>query len=472
MNVLLVSPPTDSAIKSIIGTTGPPLGLAYLASMVREEHEVRIVDSLAEDLDFSDVVRIMKRFDPDVVGITSTTSMIYDAYRVAEIAKSLNENSFVVMGGPHVTFVPERTLKECRYVDAVVRGEGELTFKELLDRLERGENLKGLPGLSYRNDGGVVNNPPRPLIKNVDDIPMPAYDLLPMERYRAGNSQFGVVMTSRGCPFNCVFCSSSLQFGKRWRGHSVERVIEELSMLRNEYGIREVEFLDDTFTLNRRRAMEIAKAIVREGLDVSWSASSRVDTFSEDVGREMKRAGCHTVYFGIESGSERTLKFIGKGITLDKAKAAVKTAKRVGLRVLGSFVIGFPDETRKDVEKTIRFSKRVGVDFAQFTIATPYPGTRLWAYGLENGLIRTFNWRRYTTLDPVLRLRHFTADGIVRMLRKAYVSFYLRPKVIVQDLIERHGFIFRRTVRALINMLRESKRANEENEKGSAILRV
>ncbi len=471
MRVLLISPPTDSAIKSVIGTTGPPLGLAYLASVVREEHDVKVVDSLAEDLSFGDVVRIMKRFDPDVVGVTSTTSMVYDAYKVAEIAKTLNGNSFVVMGGPHVTFVPERTLKECRYVDAVVRGEGELTFKELLERLEKGKSLKGLLGLSYRNDGSVINNPPRPLIGNVDDVPSPAYDLLPMEKYRAGNSRFGVVMTSRGCPFDCVFCSSSLQFGKRWRGHGVRRVIEELSTLRNEYGIREVEFLDDTFTLNRKRAIEISREIIREGLDISWSASSRVDTFSEEVGREMKKAGCHTVYFGIESGSERTLEFIGKGITLEKAKTAVKIAKKVGLKALGSFVIGFPEETREDVEKTIKFSKRVGVDFAQFTIATPYPGTRLWFYGISRGIIKTFNWRRYTTLDPVMRLKHFTADGIVSMLRKAYVSFYMRPKVILQDLVERHGFIFKRTVRAILNMLREvTKNKTEDSSKSKARL--
>ncbi len=462
MRVLLISPPTDSAIKSVIGTTGPPLGLAYLASMIREEHEVKIVDSLAEDLDFRNVMRIIKKFDPDVVGITSTTSMIYDAYMVADIAKKINENVFVVVGGPHVTFVPERTLRECSSVDAVVRGEGELTFRELIERLERGKSLKGVLGLSYRNDGGVVNNPPRPLIKNVDDIPIPSYDLLPMNRYRAGNSRFGVVMTSRGCPFNCVFCSSSLQFGKRWRGHSVERVIEELSILRNEYGIREIEFLDDTFTLNRKRAIDLSREIVREGLDISWSASSRVDTFSEKVGREMKRAGCHTVYFGIESGSERTLKFIGKGITTEKAKNAVKTAKKIGLKALGSFVIGFPEETREDVEKTIRFSKRIGIDFAQFTIATPYPGTRLWLYGLERGIIKTFNWRKYTTLDPVMRLKHFTEEGIVSMLRKAYVSFYLRPKVVIQDLIERHGFIFRRTVKAIVNIIREAGRREEK----------
>ncbi|WP_297500072.1 radical SAM protein, partial [Thermococcus sp.] len=270
MRILLVMPPTESAIKKVVGTTGPPLGLAYLASMVREEHEVRIIDGIAEDLTFEGVMRIIKRYDPDMIGITATTSAMYDAYTVAKIAKNLNENVFVVMGGPHVTFTPELTMRECPCIDAVVRGEGELTFKELVDAVDKGRPLRGILGLSYREGNGKIRNePPRPLIKNVDGIPMPSYDLLPMDKYVAGRTPFGTVMTSRGCPFNCAFCSSSLQFGKRWRGHSVERVIEELSILRYEYGRREIEFLDDTFTLNKVRAVKIAEAIKREGLDIT-----------------------------------------------------------------------------------------------------------------------------------------------------------------------------------------------------------
>ncbi|WP_456366541.1 B12-binding domain-containing radical SAM protein [Thermococcus sp.] len=223
----------------------------------------------------------------------------------------------------------------------MVRGEGEITFKELVEALDKGKPLKGILGLSYRDKTGKLRNEaPRPLIQNVDNIPIPAYDLLPMELYRAGRTPFGTVMTSRGCPFNCVFCSSWLQFGKRWRGHSVERVIEELSILRYEYGRREIEFLDDTFTLNKVRAVEIAEAIKGEGLDIHWTASSRVNTFNEKVAKAMKEGGCHTVYFGIESGTQRILDFIGKGITPQQAIDAVKTAKKAGLRALGSFIIG------------------------------------------------------------------------------------------------------------------------------------
>ncbi len=452
MQILLLSPPTISAVKAVVGTTGPPLGLAYLASMVRDEHDVRIVDSLAEDYNYGDVKRIIKKYDPDVVGITSTTSMIPDAYAIAKMAKRYNENVKIVMGGPHVTFLPERTFQECPYIDFIVRGEGELTFRELIDSLERDRDPSNILGLSINLRDKVRNNPPRPLIKDIDTIPMPSYDLLPMEKYQANGVRFGTVMTSRGCPFNCAFCSSSLQFGKRWRGHSDSRVIEELKHLHEKYRIREIEFLDDTFTLNKHRAIRIARRIVKEGLDISWSASSRVDTFTEEVAEAMKKSGCHTIYFGIESGSRKTLNFIGKGITPEQSISAVKKAKRHKLRALGSFVIGFPEETKEDIKKTIKFSKKVGVDFAQFTIATPYPGTRLWKYASAKKLILTFDWRKYTTLDPVMKLKNFTSQQITKLLQKAYVSFYLRPSFLIKDLISRKGFILRRAIPRAIKM--------------------
>ena len=454
MRILLLSPPTISVIKTVVGTTGPPLGLAYLASMVRDEHDVRIVDSLAENYTYEDVERIIKKYDPDVVGITSTTSMIPDAYIVAKMAKRINENVKVVMGGPHVTFVPERTFEECPYVDFIVRGEGEITFRELVDALEKNKDPSNILGLSINLGDKVKNNPPRPLIKDVDTIPMPSYDLLPIEKYQVNGVRFGTVMTSRGCPFNCAFCSSSLQFGKKWRGHSDSRVIEELKYLYEKYGIREIEFLDDTFTLNRKRAIRIAERIRKEGLDISWSGSSRVDIFTDDLAQAMKKGGCHTIFFGIESGSQKTLDFIGKGITPEQSISAVKKAKRHEISALGAFVIGFPEETREDIEKTIKLSKKVGVDFAQFTIATPYPGTRLWKYALAKKLILTFDWRKYTTLDPVMKLKNFTAQQITKLFQKAYISFYLRPLYLIKDLISRRGFIFRRAIPRVIKMAR------------------
>jgi len=456
---LLVSPPTDSVIKRVVGTTGPPLSLAYLASMVRDEHDVLIIDSIAQELTFEDVYAIMKKYDADVVGITATTSMIPDAYKVAKMAKEINENVKVVLGGPHVTFLPERTMEECKSIDFIVRGEGEITFKELIEAIEKGHDFKNIKGLSFRNKK-VTNNPPRELIKNVDEIPMPSYDLLPMDRYKADGVKFGTVITSRGCPFNCIFCSSSLQFGKRWRGHSAERVINELSILRNEYGRKTIEFLDDTFTLVKPRAIDIANKIKKEGLDISWFASSRVDTFSKEIAEAMHKAGAHTVYFGIESGVQKILDFIGKRITPEQSKISVKNAKEAGLHTFGSFIIGFPQETREDINKTLKFSRKVGVDFAQFTVATPYPGTRLWNIALKEKLLTTMNWRKFTTLDPILKLKHFTRQQISRILQLAYIKFYLRPKVLIKDIIQDKGFIIKRAIPHVIKMYAQKLNLN------------
>ena len=446
MKILLISPPTKSVVKEVLSTTAPPSGLAYLASMVKEEHDVKIVDSLIENLNFGKVEQIIRKFYPDLVGITATTSMMPDAYKIAKIAKNIDKNIKVAIGGPHVTFLPEKTIGECPCIDFVVRGEGEITFKELVDYMTGRKNTKEIKGLTYKQNGSIRSNPPRELIKNLDEIPLPSYDLLPMDKYNADGIKFGTIMTSRGCPFNCIFCSSSLQFGKRWRAHSVERVMKEINILHNEYGIREIEFLDDTFTLNKKRAILIAENIKKEGMDIRWTASSRVNTFSKEVAKSMKRGGCHTVYFGIESGSQKTLDFIGKGITLQQSLKAVRDAHDADLTSLGSFIIGFPDESRDDVKNTIKFSKKVGVNLAQFTVATPYPGTRLWNIALKRNLITSFDWRKYTTLTPIMKLKDFTLEQIMKWLRKAYASFYLRPKFFLWDIVQNHGFIIKKVI--------------------------
>ena len=447
MKILLLSPPTDSVIKSVIGVTGPPLGLAYLASIARSQgDDVRIIDSIAMDYTFEDITGQIKKFDPDLVGLTSTTSMIPDAYKVAELAKEYNKEVKTVIGGPHVTFTQEETLMESPHMDFTVAGEGETSFSNLLLHLKGKKEIKEVKGISYRDSEKIIVTPPEQLIKDVDSIPLPAIDLLPMEKYKAGTKRFGTLMTSRGCPYNCIFCSSSLQFGKVWRGHSTERVMTELRRLVFDYGIHEIEFLDDTFTLNMKRAIEIARNIKAENLDIKWSGSARVNLFNEEIAKAMKDSGAHTIYFGIESGNQNTLDFIGKGIKLQQAVDSVRKGNEAGLHTLGSFIIGFPDDTVYEVKNTIKFSKKVKVKIAQFTIATPYPGTRLWQLAKSQNLIKTTNWRKYTTLNPVMSLKNFSDKQILGWLGKAYAYFYLRPTYLLNDLLRDHGFIFKRII--------------------------
>ena len=449
MRILLLSPPTNNELKEVLDLANPPLGLAYLASVARDKgHEVKIIEAVGENKTFDDIRKELIHYDPDIVGITATTSMVPDAYTVAKIAKKTNPNVIVMIGGPHVTFVPELTLNECPEIDIVVRGEGEQTFAELLDEIGNHENYKKILGITYRDrDGTIKSTLSRPLIKNVDDISIPAFDLIDWDAYKFNGVRFGTIITSRGCPFQCIFCSSSLQFGKRYRTHSPERVLNEIKILYDDYKIREIEFLDDTFTLNRKRAREISSMIIKEGYDLSWSASSRVDTFDEETGESMHKAGAHTIYFGLESGTQKILDYIGKRITLQQSESTVKKAKEIGFETLGSFIIGFPQETKEDIKATINFAKHVGVDYAQFTIATPFPGTKLWYEALENHLLITKDWRKYTAINVIMKNYHLKPEQIKKLLRSAYLSFYLRLSYILTDLIKRKGFLLRRALK-------------------------
>lgn len=444
-------------VKEILGASGPPLGLAYLAAVAEEQGwKVRIIDGLTEGLSMQDIAGIIRSLQPEIAGITATTPAIYDAYEIARIVKEHSPNSLVLLGGPHATFMAHEVLEECPYIDVVVRGEAEETLKEILERIERGGDLSGVAGITYRAGDRIRENPLRGLIDDLDSLPIPAYNLLPMEKYVVDRVRYAAIVTSRGCPYGCIFCSSSLQFGKRWRAHSPERVLEELMILRYDYGAREIEFLDDTFTLKMSRAEEISRMIVSEGLDISWSASSRVNTFSRSLGEAMRRAGAHTIYFGIESGSDKTLRLIGKGITRRQAVDAVKAARNSGLNALGSFIIGFPHEGEEDIRATIKFADKVGVDLAQFTIATPYPGTRLWEIAVKENLLLTRNWRKFTTLDVVMRSLYLTPERIKKLLLWAYITFYLNPRRVLRDLIVNRCFILRRAIPGAIRYLRRA----------------
>lgn len=456
MKVMLILPPSNFAIKETLGTTGMPLGLAYLASTLeKENHEVKIIDAPTLNWGINELKREIENFNPHMVGITSTTPTIYNAYKVAEITKKINPDITVVMGGPHVSFTDLSTLKECPHVDIVVRGEGEQTIKEVALALEGKLSLSQIKGISYRWGKEKIQNPDREFISNLDDIPLPAYHLLPLEFYRMGKHRFGNIITSRGCPFSCIFCSSSQLYGKKWRARSPENVIHELRLLRKKYNIREIEFLDDTFTLDRKRAKRICELIIEERLDISWSASSRVNTIDAELASKMKEAGCHTIYLGIESGSQKILDFIGKGIKISQSFRAVQIARKAGLNTLGSFIIGIPGETRETIRKTIKLAKKLSLNFAQFTLCTPYPGTKLFKMAKEGGLLLTLDWSKYTILDPVMQVPGLINEKLYRWLEKAYISFYLRPGFIWQEIKRKNFFFIRKAIKAAMYYLKE-----------------
>ncbi|HHJ00587.1 MAG TPA: radical SAM protein [Candidatus Aerophobetes bacterium] len=455
MRVLFVLPPSKFALKEAAGITALPLGLAYLASVLeREGHKVKVLDCPTLEYDLKDLEREIKGFSPQVMGITSTTSTIYDAYKVARLTKEINPKAVVVIGGPHVSFTAEQTLRECPFIDVVVRGEGETTTEELITCLEEGQPLEEVRGISFRKGEKVVETENRPFIENLDELPFPAYHLLPMDRYKVGRHHFANIITSRGCPFSCIFCSSSQLCGKRWRARSPENVIEELKVLKYEYNISEVEFLDDTFTLNSPRAEKICDLMIRENLNLSWSASSRVNTLTQRLANKMRKAGCHTIYLGIESGSQKILDLIQKGTNLVQVERAVEILKGAKINVLGSFIIGIPGETIKSIKKTIKLAKKLNLNFAQFSICTPYPGTKLFDIAREKGFLLTRDWSKYTILDPVMKTPGILSKELKRWLLKAYLSFYLRPKFFLEQAKRRDLFFFRKALKAGLNYIR------------------
>jgi len=255
-------------------------------------------------------------------------------------------------------------------------------------------------------------------------------------------------MTSRGCPFNCTFCASSLLFGKRFRGRSPKNVVDEIEQVVSEYNPESIEFSDDEFTLDRKRVAGICDEIRRRGLSVIWACSSRVDVISRELLRKMRAAGCFFIYYGVESGSQRILNLMRKGITMEQVIDAIRWTKEVGIETLASYIIGFPGETEEDIEETIALAKKLNTDYAQFSLATPYPGTELYSSAKEKGLLLTEDWPQYTAGKPIILNNDCSKEDLMRLLTKAYKSFYLSPRILLRHLRKRHLPLI---LRAIVN---------------------
>ncbi len=322
-----------------------------------------------------------------------------------------------------------------------------------MEAIEGKQPLKNVRGITFRKGNEIIDTEPRHFIKNIDEIPFPSRDLLPMHLYQANGIRYTTMLTSRGCPFRCSFCSSSRLFGGFWRGRSPENVLEEIKIIYEDYGIRNVEFMDDTFTLDQKRAEKICDGIIREGWDISWGASSRVDTLSRKLVEKMKKAGCWILFLGIESGSQKILDSIGKRITLEQVRKAVKILKEFGIQVLGSFIIGFLQDTVETINKTINFAKSLNLDYAEFSILTPYPGTPIYDYASKNGLLLTKDWSRYNAVEPVMRIKGLTEKKLKSLFQKAYITFYLRPNIIFRWIRDRQFTFVKSATRLVMNYL-------------------
>ncbi len=431
--------PFDSSISTRgLGLKAPPLHLMYLAGAVEQAgFSPHIIDANLLNATPDKVTGIIEGLHPDLVGLTATTATISRVFQYIKKIRDVLPECFIFIGGPHVTFLPAETLAGCRELDAVVIGEGEETVVDLVKSFSITDPRwpDAVRGIACRHKDGdterIVVTPARPLIRDLDTLPFPARHLVPYNEYKLFDNDAGAgfMITSRGCTFACNYCSSSHLMGGKFRARSPKNVVDEVEELAVKYHVANLEFLDDNFMLNHSRALAIGREIRARGLDVSFVASSRVNEVNPEVLRELKRAGMSTIYYGVESGSMKTLELMNKRITLSMAEDAVRTAKDCGISVLTSFILGYPGETYEDMDATIRFAIHLDPDYAQFTILTPYPGTPIFRELKEKNLLATDDWDRYTVTDPVIRYESFglTPQQVSRKLTEAYLRFYLRP---------------------------------------------
>jgi radical SAM superfamily enzyme YgiQ (UPF0313 family) len=438
MKIALVSPFWGKMVNAY-----PPLGIAYIAAILEKNgHDVKLFDfSLHPDISIEEKIFNLLNFCPDLIGITSLTNTYYNSLEISKMIKSKSEIP-IVMGGPHPTIFPTETLKN-PYVDFVVSGEGENTIVELVNALESDKSLKDIKGLYYKIDGKIVANPPRPYIENLDELPFPARHLLELREYPLRferGEMMTTLITSRGCPYECIYCFKEL-FGRRYRRRSAENIVDELKHIFSTYKIKVFYFVDDLFTFDRERVLRLCKLIIEEGLDIKWQCLARVDTVTPQLLNEMARAGCKKIHFGIESGNKQILESVNKKITLEQVRKAVEWCKAAGIKSKGYFMLGLPGDTLETMDQTIDFSLDLGLDEAMYSLTTPFPGTQLWKLLLDKEIDINFNEAfskaYYFTDDPdrvevFFNLSKVSDEDLKRYLGKAEKSFneYKRKRIL------------------------------------------
>ncbi len=457
-DVMLVNPLDRTHVRRLLGLKAPPLSLMYLASFLRADgFSVSILDDNIEELGPAKVAEEVKKHGSRIVGFTASTSTLSSAFSYIDAVKHLVPETLTILGGPHVSFLPQETLLRCEALDVAVMGEGEETLCELVRKVESNEEFTEVKGIAYRRGNGIKVNLPRELISDLDKLPLPARDIVHFNRYRdpVGKKPLGSMMTSRGCVFGCNFCASSRMMGNRFRYRSPGSIVEEMSELVDRYHVDNIEFIDDNFMLNKKRALAIASEIRNGGIEVSFAASSRVDTMDKAVIEDLRRRGLSTLYLGLESGSQRVLDLMNKGVKLQQGIDAVKLTKESSIRTFGSFIFGYPGETLEEMDQTINYSIKLDLDFAQFSILTPYPGAPIYEDLLRKDLFAVQNYDRFTAMDPIVHYERLgmRSGSVMQKLNMAYLRFYCRPRYLI-----RHPYMLKLVPKAFVSSLLQSQR--------------
>lgn len=466
MDVLLINPPAASLVRTFAPealTEGmgfyPPLGLLYIAAYAKkiygDRFNIEVLDTQVEKMDYEKIEDYLKKKRPHVVGISCMTFLLIDALKVARIAKKVDPETHVVFGGTHPTIYPYEIAGRPE-ADSIVFGEGEVTFSELLEAVSEKKSLSGIKGIGYRENGRVVMNPPREFIKDLDTLPFPDRELLPYKKYYnllgKGKEIMTSLLTSRGCPFDCIFCTK--KDGRVCRMRSPENAVGEIEECL-EKGITDFDIIDDTFTINKKRVMIIAEMIVQKGLRITMDLRARVDQVDQELLDKLAEAGCNRIRFGVESGNAEVLKKLKKGIDLQQVKPAFQMAKKAGLTTFAYFMVGSPGETEQDIKESIALAKELNPDYAQFLITTPFPATELYDSGREKGILKGDFWREFSVhpnsdFTAQWWTEYFSPEELEMWQKKAHMSFYCRPKYILNQI---------RQVKSLRELVRKTRTA-------------
>jgi len=452
MKILLIYPPIENEIshislKNVDKQRGflPPLGLLYIASYLKKnkDFDVKVLDCNVEKITHQNIDIVIKEEKPDIVGVSAMTHFLIDAYKVMTSVKLISKKIITVIGGPHPSIYPITSIRHPD-VDYAVKGEGEEVFYELVSAINEGltddkiSKIKGLASKLLLDKGLKDEEIQLVRIKNLDSIPFPDRNMLPFNKYSSilsNSSSITTMITSRGCPFKCIFCD---RMGKTFRSASPEYVLDEIESILN-MGIKEIFIHDDTFTVNKKRVIEICQSIIDRKLKFKWDARARVDCVDYDLLLLMKRAGCSRVSFGVETGNADVLKNLRKGISLEQVEKIFRYCRELKLNVLADFMIGSPGETMTQINDSIKFVRKIKPNYVQFSIVCPYPDTDLYRLALSSNIIKTDVWKKFAinpdiNFTPPVWDEFFSRNELEIIAKKMYRKFYFSPGFIVNEI--------------------------------------